>query len=644
MATHHLWDHLTVFISKPSTSTTLFLISRSSSTHCVGSTSRAQESDKTQKMSKPTQPPAATGGKPAARALTGSKWALGPPQLSQPASATVSPLQSPNPNKEKLTTSDSATTSTPPSARQSQAGQPRKAATPAAPAASKAVNIPSPPTAASTPAKNPALNFGTVDNPESTISSSPATKPTAGAHLGEGEKVKSFGSVAAAAAAQSPAVAVSTPAPTSDKPAQVNGDKPAPPTEAAAAPAPAQTKPKFDPHKMFQKAPAATPSSAPSAPTAAPVSPAAAAPIALASPAPVPQQQNPYAQLQATQMQPGQAGIPHSRGYTAQGMPVQSFSPSGGQQNGINNNQSRGGPHRSPIMNHSQPGQFNPASGAFSPASGPNIRPPRQSNQQQMGGRGMYAPQGMPGQHYPGMAQAFSPYGQGPYNAYEFNPAFQYQQQQHYPGQPGGPSVQSPSMGRPPLHNAHSGSFGSNTSGLPPVTGGVASPMSPQLAPGTPQQAPRTPSLFSPGAAAFSPGASAFTPGGGPPAFVPAKARASAVKITRDDGTAVDLSIVAKTVKGSGPTAAAIAAAASIAATASPKPTGAVPVTVRIESPVQKELRQRELDEEKKRKEQDAREERERKERKEKKEKDDQQREQKQAEEKKADDKVSLPA
>ncbi|KAJ9123516.1 hypothetical protein QFC24_003730 [Naganishia onofrii] len=596
-------------------------------------------------MSKPTQPPAATGGKPAAaRALTGSKWAHGPPQHSQPASATASPLQSPNPNKEKLATSDSATTSAPPSARQSQAGQPRKAAPPAA-AASKPVNIPSPVPAASTPAKNPALNFGTVDNPASTISSSPATKLTTGAHLGEGEKVKSFGSVAAAAAAaQTPAVTTS--APTSEKPTQVNGDKPAPAAEPAAAPAPSQTKPKFDPHKMFQKAPAATPSPAPSAPSAASISPAPVAPVALASPAPVPQQlaqqQNPYAQAQAAQMQPGQPGIPRSQGYTAQGMPMvnaPSFSPSGGPQNGVHNQPRGGPPHRSPIMNHSQPGQFTGSAGAFQPAGGPGIRPPRQNNQQ-MGGRPMYPPQGMPGQQqYPGMAQAFSPYGYPTYTGHEFNPGYQYQQ--HYPGQPGGPSAQSPSMGRPPLHNAHSGSFGSNTSGLPPVSG-VASPMSPQLAPGTPQQAPRTPSLFSPGAAAFSPGAPAFTPGGGSAAFVPAKPRASAVKITRDDGTAVDLSNVAKTVKSSGPTTAAIAAAASIAATASPKPTGAVPVTVRIESPVQKELRQKELEEEKKRKEQDEREERERKERKEKKEKEDQEAAQKQAEEKKADDQAQV--
>jgi hypothetical protein len=140
--------------------------------------------------------------------------------------------------------------------------------------------------------------------------------------------------------------------------------------------------------------------------------------------------------------------------------------------------------------------------------------------------------------------------------------------------------------------------------------------------------------VFTPGAAPFSPGAQPFTPGGGA-AFVPQKPRASAVKITRDDGTAVDLSNVAKTVKSTGQTAAAaIAAAASIAASASPKPTGAIPVAVRIESPVQRETRQKELEEEKKRKEQDEREERERRERKEKKEKEDQEREQKQADEK----------
>lgn len=154
--------------------------------------------------------------------------------------------------------------------------------------------------------------------------------------------------------------------------------------------------------------------------------------------------------------------------------------------------------------------------------------------------------------------------------------------------------------------------------------------------------------MFSPGAAAFTPGGAVpptFTPGGGGSAFVPAKPRVSAVKITRDDGTAVDLSNVAKTVKGSGggggPSAAAIAAAASAAATASPKPAGAMPVTVRIESPVQKELRQRELEEEKKRKEQDEREDKERKERKEKKEREDKEREQKEAQDKAAQENVS---
>ncbi|KAJ9091399.1 hypothetical protein QFC19_009108 [Naganishia cerealis] len=641
-------------------------------------------------MSKPTQPPAAAGAKPApqARALANSKWARGPPQLSQPASAVTSPLQSPNPSKDKLVPSESATTSAPSSTRQSQAGQPRKGAAAAAP--SKAVNIPTPPATAA-PAKNPALNFGTVDDPESAISSSPATKLATGAHLGQGEKVKSFGSVAAAAAAaQAQAPAVSSPAVSStpvDKPADrvtddkpaasVNGDKttlaatPTPaatpaapaatPAAPAAAPAPSQTKPKFDPHKAFQKAPvpaaaaatAATPSPVPSVPTAASISPAPVAPITLASPALVPQQLNPYANVQAAQhnLQPGQAGIPQARGYNSQGLPMvggvnaQPFSPSGGQPNGIN--QPRGQPHRSPIMNHSQPG-FNVASGTFQPTGGPG-RAPRQTGPP-MGRPGPgYVPQGMPGQQFSGMPPQFNPYGgHNAYGGYDFNPGYPYPQ--HYQGmqggggQPGGPSVSSPSMGRPSLHNAHS-SFSSTNSGIPTVGGGgVASPMSPQIAPGTPQQASRTPSLFSPGAAAFTPGGAVpptFTPGGS--AFVPAKARVSAVKITRDDGTAVDLSNVAKTVKGSGggggPSAAAIAAAASVAATASPKPAGAMPVTVRIESPVQKELRQKELEEEKKRKELDEREEKERKERKEKKEREDKEREQREAEEKAAKEK-----
>ena len=583
-------------------------------------------------MSKPTQ--STTGGKPAPqpRSLAGSVWARGPPQSSQPASQNASPLQSPNPNnKEKLAGTDSAPVSAPSSGRQSQAGHKGKPAAPAeaAPvAAAKAVNIPTPPVAA--PGKAMGLNFGTIDNPESVISSSPAAKPTTGAHLGEGEKVKSFGSVAAAAASA---------------PAAASTDK------TAAAP----TKLKFDPHKMFQKAPqaqaqaqaaspapaAATPSPAPS--TSNPISPSPA-PIALASPAPVPH--NPYVNVPVQQH--GQPGIQQARGYNAQGQPMvhaQPFSPSGAPPNGRGVQQ-----HRSPIMNnaqpHVQPG-FNPATaGVFQPAGPGGVRPSGRPTGQPMGNRGGpgFPPQ-MQGQQFPGMPQGYSPYQQHYGGAYgEFQPQYPYPQ--HYQGMPGGagagaagqpgavpPVVGSPNMGRPQLHNASS-SFSSAASGLPTPGGpGAASPMSPQPTPGTPMQNHRAPTMFTPNAAAFFPGAAAFTPGGAPASpFVPNKPKSSAIKIARPDGTPLDLSTEAKKVKSTGPSAATIAAAASAAASASPKPAMATPVVVRIESPVQKQERERELEAEKKRKEDDARAEKERLERKEAKER----------EEKEAADKVSF--
>lgn len=556
-------------------------------------------------MSKPTQPTGTAGAKPVpqARKLANSVWSKGPPTISQPASQTASPLQSPNPNKDaKLATADSATTSAPPSARTSQAGQPRKPAADAAPVtASKAVNIPTPPAnvaATATPAKNPALNFGTIDNPDSVISSSPAAKPTTGAHLGEDEKVKSFGSVAAGAAAAQ-AASVSTPA-------SIN---------AADKPAPAAVKPKFDPHKMFQKpsTPAVTPVAAPAnvaSPAPTPVSPAPVAPVALASPAPGPQM-NPYANLQV-QQQPGQPGIPQARGYNAQGQPVinaQPFSPSGGPQNGLPGRV----PHRSPNQNHAQlPGTgFNPNPAPFRPQGRP---------QQPMNRNGPGYPPQMQGA-FQGMPQGFNPYGQHAFGGYggEFQPQQGYPYAQHYqgmpggvgaPGQPGAPPIGSPNMGRPQLHNTGS-SFSSSTS-VPHAAGPpVVSPMSPQPAPGTPMQTHRTPGVFVPGGV-FSPASQPFTPSGSSPLPI---AKKTAIKISRPDGTALDLSSEAKKVK-SGPAAATIAAAASTAASASPKPAVATPVVVRIESPVQKQERERELEAERKRKEEDERAERERKERK----------------------------
>jgi translation initiation factor 4G len=452
-----------------------------------------------------------------------------------------------------------------------------------------------------------------VSNPNAELSSSPAANPTIGSHLGSSDGVKSFGTVEAADAE------------TVEKNG-ILGRKPAP---AAGS--------KFDVNKLFQM-PAAPGGSTGQASSSSSTSNSGFRPN---SNQPMMQQAGGY-DAQGRPLRIGSSGQPLNPF-----MPSSQTAPAGGASTGPNPPRpSNGSPSassipaqnpRSPIMGHQQPPGTNPyapGSSAFRPgapshnaARGPSSQMGPQGNRaQQVHAYGMHPGQQHGGPGYPGM-----PYG-GPQGYYAYGyyaPESAYSQGQWQTGQGPTPASTplsprlgnvSANVGSPaPSHAAPNASGTGATPGVgrpvPNHNNSNYSVSSQTSGPSTPAQAHARPASFQPG--------QPFTPGhisspsanltASANAFVP-RAKSSAIKITREDGTAIDLASAAKELKTPGQSAEVLA----VPATPTPPAKAqlpSMPVVVRMETEAQKAKRIADLESSKKRKALEEKEEAERKER-----------------------------
>ncbi|WWC70114.1 uncharacterized protein I206_104061 [Kwoniella pini CBS 10737] len=489
------------------------------------------------------------------------------------------------------------------------------------------------------------IAFGTVDHPNPMLSSSPAAPSTTGGHLSDA--VKSFGSIDAEASNDPNAV----------KTRRMSSLGPS----ASTSPVPGAAPPKKNPdlHSLFAGKPHSSQQSITSAMSPQPQNA-------------LPPSHDRRQSMGQSGYQPGSNGLPNSP-YT--GTPH--LRPPGG---GLPNQQ------RSPVLNQAiPPNQYNPSApahvqqgfrppqqGGMPPQQSP-VRPngvgpqgiPRPGMMMGPGGMGAYGmhpgPQG-PG--YPMMQYPQQNYYQQGYNPYEQQ---QYSQQwapqqhpqnQQYNNVGYNPAQQqaamSPRAAQGQLSNSQSpmppsatlpGSGGASPAPTPPtrppslMSGHQPTPSSASAAsiPVTPQRP--MPPTFSP-SAALSPSVSGFPPhlSGSAATFTPRKTTA-AIKISRPDGSAVDLkdiqeaSKVAK-VSPTPPSAGTPEIPAEAPAPEAPKKKPALPVIVRIESEDQKKARLAEEAAKEKLKLMEEQEEKERQERKEKKAKEEEEKKVKEAAEK----------
>ncbi|BEI85507.1 hypothetical protein CcaverHIS002_0509080 [Cutaneotrichosporon cavernicola] len=420
------------------------------------------------------------------------------------------------------------------------------------------------------------LAFGTVDSPNPLLSSSPAAPSTTGGHLADA--VKSFGSLDAETNAAGASM-IRPPRRTS------GGANPAVPTQ----------KKQLDPHNIhsfFVGKPQH--GSTPGAPMSPSQMPAGGLPDRRQSGGQFPGANGmpPYQQM------PGMPTPPHLR--PMPGMP--------------------GGGQRSPVMGGAPQPQFPPQQ-----VGQPGYRP----SQPQMAGNPAVRPNG-PIMSRPPMGQV--PYGMPPgapgfmmygQPGYYYNPygsdGYGWQgNPQHAPSMPLSPRQQQAQLGSPVPPNAT----------LPPSGGGSPLPTPPSRPqslvgghqsgspmPSTPSRPLQPATAFTPAtpspaqaSAGLSAGATAFTP----------RAKSSMIRISRPDGTSVNLVEAAAAAKGPTPSSTSGVATPEQSAEELPKPQKKVPslpIVVRLESEEQKRHRLEEEARISKMKEQEKREEAERKER-----------------------------
>jgi translation initiation factor 4G len=302
---------------------------------------------------------------------------------------------------------------------------------------------------------------------------------------------------------------------------------------------------------------------------------------------------------------------------------------------------------RSPTLGHQQSNSMNPygntpGGASFRPSnlqSGSIRVPPGQmpgqvNRGQSAHGFGMHPNQQHAGSNYPGM-----PYG-GPQGYYAYG---YYGPDSPYGPGPGpvqwqtgqGSTPLSPRAGNATPHNA---SGAQHSSSAPNVNGAGGqsisttnrpsashnpsnfSSSSQTSGPSTPSQSHARPASFQPGQP-FSPGHMSSPSANlhaSANAFVP-RTKSSAIKITRADGTAVDLATAAKELKTPNPTGGPSASASATPGTPVPASTKpklpAMPVVVRMETEAQKAKRLSDQEEAKVRKASDEKEEAERRER-----------------------------
>lgn len=278
----------------------------------------------------------------------------------------------------------------------------------------------------------------------------------------------------------------------------------------------------------------------------------------------------------------------------------------------------------------------------FRPGMMPNGQAPRPNMQQgipqmpqgmpRMMSYGLHPPQGQymmgyPQQYYVS-SQLETANHQDPYQP-PFGGQPQWAPQQHpanmnLPLSPAAPSPQPPS-------NALPNSGGPSPVPTPPSRpGSLMTSQPPPTIPSTPSRPIATPS--------FTPAQNNFSMSGGAIAFTP-RAKSSAIKFSRPDGTAVDIKEVAQTVKGPTPSP-SVVGTPDLSETPSVEPpkkkVPTLPVVVRLESEEQKRVRlDDEARQERIRKEEEAEEidRKERKERKEKAAREEQERQAREAEE-----------
>ncbi|KAK6909957.1 hypothetical protein I203_103983 [Kwoniella mangroviensis CBS 8507] len=488
------------------------------------------------------------------------------------------------------------------------------------------------------------IAFGTVDHPNSMLSSSPAAPSTTGAHLSDA--VKSFGSIDADASNDS--AAVKTKRMSSLGP---QSSASPPPTTGAVPP-----KKNLDLHSLFAGKPH---QQAPAPSTLSPQQQPA-----------VPPTHDRRQSMSQSGFQPGPNGLPNSpyTGTPHLRPPV----------SGLPNQQ------RSPVLNQAiPPNQFNPSAPTHVQQG---FRPPQQGGmppqQAQVRPNGV-GPQGMP---RPGMmmgpggmgAYGMHPGPQGPgypmmqypqQNYYQgYNPYEQQQYNQQWAPQQHPQNQQYNSVGYNPAQQqagpmsprAAQGQLPVSQSPMPPSAGlpssGGASPAPtpptrpPSLMSGhqpTPSNAsassiPVTPQrpmppTFTP-QQAQSPSTPGFPPhlSGSAPTFTPRRTTA-AIKISRPDGSALDLKAEAAVKAKTSPAPSSGAGTPELGSEPqqeAPKKKLALPVVVRIESEEQKKLRLAEEAAKEKIRLTEEKEEKERQERREKKAKEEEERKAKEAAEK----------
>ncbi|WVQ72365.1 hypothetical protein IAR50_001917 [Cryptococcus sp. DSM 104548] len=453
------------------------------------------------------------------------------------------------------------------------------------------------------------LAFGTVDSPSAALSSSPAAPSMTGGHLSDA--VKSFGSIDAA-----------------DKqggPDAIGSRRSSMLSNAAAGPSQGK---KLSVHALFSsKAP--QPHTTPQ-------------PQPVMSP---PQQHNPPAPIHHNRRQ----SFGHNGGAFQQpmaGSPNQHFV-------GSPHMRPPGAHPRSPVLNHNVP--FNPSAPqqiqhGFRAPQQPPIRP----NNMPRGGPGQYGMHSGPqGPSYPMMGFPQGNFYPGGYIPYE------QQQQQNFGGPPAqwAPQLSQPSQqhfgGVYPPSAPGPVSPRAQSQVLPPQTQSPLPPTSAVASEGTspvPTPPMRPPSLMGGHHHSLSnapltaiPHQSTGSSVGGPPAYLSGNAtnfaprKSAAVKISRPDGTALDLENMKETAK---PETAPSTIPAPVSTTPGPDvlKKRALPTVVRIESEEQRQKRIAEEARAKELKDADDVAEKERKERMEKKAKEEQERKDKEAKEKMAQD------
>ncbi|WVW84052.1 hypothetical protein I302_106080 [Kwoniella bestiolae CBS 10118] len=591
-------------------------------------------------MSKTTTPNVnQASGKASAPTSTSSAWSRGPPTASatstpipsNPASGSNTPAQS-NPSLPNGVNSQSSASNGPNPVPIAGGGHSRKSSM----LVGGGMDI-----------KRGSIAFGTVDHPNPMLSSSPAAPSTTGSHLSDA--VKSFGSIDADASNDSNAV----------KTKRMSSLGASSATSPVPGPGAVPPKKNLDLHSLFAGKP----------------HPQSPAPSTMS---PQPQQAVPPTHDRRQSMgqsgfQPGPNGLPGSPYTGAPHLrpPV----------SGLPNQQ------RSPVLNQAiPPNQFNPSApthvqqgfrppqqGGMPPQQAP-VRPngvgpqgvPRPGMMMGPGGMGAYGmhpgPQG-PGypmmqypqqNYYPG----YNPYEQQQYNQQwapqqhpqnqQYNSGYNSGQQQAGPMSPRAAQGQLPSTQSPmPPSATLPSSGGASPVPTPPtrppslMSGHQPTPSNASNAsiPVTPQRP--MPPTFTP-QQAQSPSTPGFPPhlSGAAVAFTPRRSTA-AIKISRPDGSALDLKAEAAAKAKTSPVPSSGAGTPELGSEAAapqpaeaPKKKLALPIVVRIESEEQKKIRLAEEADKEKLRLTEEREEKERQERKEKKAKEEEERKAKEAAEK----------